>query len=225
MKNIIFQEIPIKIVTNILAHSLKLRLDKQGNVILTLPKWVTQRRGLAFVQDNIDWIKTQQAKLCATKTFTHGMVVELLGETLTIVHDKKVKRGVFIQDEKLVVSGDAAHIHRRVRDFIKKQGYAYIQEKSLILAQNLGQKPSKITLRDTSSRWGSCSSRQSLSFCWKLALAPTYVLDYIIAHEVAHLVEMNHSDAFWRTVAKIDTNRASAQSWLRKHGPDIQSWE
>lgn len=225
MKNIIIADIEVKVVTNLLARSLKIRLDKQGQAILTLPKWVSLRQGTKFVTENIDWIKTHQAKFTGSKTFVNGMQIEILGQPLTICHTPSARGGVFIQGDILVVSGNMAHIHRRVRDFIKKQGYAYIQQKALQMATTLGTRPSKITLRDTSSRWGSCSSGKSLSFCWKLVLAPTDVLDYIIAHEVAHLVEMNHSADFWATVARIDTHRAMAQSWLRRHGAEIQSWE
>lgn len=225
MKNILINDIPVKVVTNLLARSLKLRLDKQGCAVLTLPKWVSMRQGTKFVTENIEWIKLHQAKFTGAKTFTDGLEIELLGQSLIIRHTPTVRGGVFIQENELIVSGDGAHIHRRIRDFIKKQGYAYIQEKALKMAGQLGTKPVKITLRDTSSRWGSCSSARHLSFCWKLALAPTNVLDYIIAHEVAHLVEMNHSADFWHTVAQIDTHRAEAQSWLRRHGTALQAWE
>lgn len=224
MKNIIFQEIPITIIKNARAKNMRMRLDKKGNLILSLPRWTSERAGLRFVQDNLDWVKKQQEKITGPQEFTDGLTFDLLGTTVTIENRPTAKSGVFIDGNILVVSGDAAHIHRRVRDFVKKQAYAYIQQKAIVLAAKLDRKPGRITLRDTTSRWGSCSSTKSLSFCWKLALAPLYVLDYIIAHEVAHLVEMNHSDAFWQTVAKIDDNRASAQIWLRKNGHMLQAW-
>ncbi|MGN1063532.1 MAG: M48 family metallopeptidase, partial [Alphaproteobacteria bacterium] len=113
----------------------------------------------------------------------------------------------------------------RVRDFIKRTAYEYIQAKALKMAAELGKCPTKITLRDTSSRWGSCSSDKHLSFCWKLALAPDYVLDYIIAHEVSHLCEMNHSPSFWATVGRLNVRQADAQIWLRKNGTELQAWE
>ena len=224
MKNIIFQEIPLCIVKNNKAKNMRLRLDKKGQVILTLPRWTTERAGLRFVSDNMEWIKKQQEKTTAPKEFINGMHIELLGKPLLIENRPLARQGVFEEGGKLVVSGDPAHLHRRVREYLKKQGYAYIQAKAIAMAKILNQKPGRITLKNTSSRWGSCSSTKSLSFCWKLTLAPIFVLDYIIAHEVAHLVQMNHSDAFWQTVARIDSHRAEAQIWLRKHGNELQAW-
>ena len=91
------------------------------------------------------------------------------------------------------------------------------------MAKTLKTKPRKITLRNTSTRWGSCSSLKDLNFCWKLAFSPLFVIDYIVAHEVSHLIEMNHSQAFWTTVAKLNVQQAEAQIWLRKHGQELQS--
>ena len=85
----------------------------------------------------------------------------------------------------------------------------------------IDRKINKVTLKDMTSRWGSCSSAGNLNFCFKLAFAPLFVVDYLIAHEVAHLKEMNHSNAFWETVALMNTEQAKAQSWLRKNGSDL----
>lgn len=224
MKNTTIGDIPLKILVNAKSKSMKLRLSKDGEAILVLPKWTPKFMGIAFAQKNLDWLKAQKAKIGAPRQFENGTRIDLLGTSYLIEHNPKARGGVFCEDDKLVVTGEIDHLHRRVRDFVKKQAYAYIQEKAIHMAAQLGEKPAKITLRDTSSRWGSCSSNKNLSFCWKLALAPTFVLDYIIAHEVAHLIEMNHSDAFWQVVAKIDTHRATASSWLRKHGSDLQKW-
>lgn len=206
------------------AKSIRLRLDRKGNVILTAPFFCSEKRALQFASENISWIKEQLGKHKPIKTFQNGTVFPFLGETCTLMHVPTQKRGVWQEGNLLFVCGESDFIPRRTRDFIKKQMLLYVQKKALELAAHLNEKPGKITLRDTTSRWGSCSSRKDLSFCWKLAFAPLFVLDYIIAHEVAHLIHMNHSHAFWATVAKIDSNRAEAQIWLRKNGTDIQSW-
>jgi predicted metal-dependent hydrolase len=90
------------------------------------------------------------------------------------------------------------------------------------MAAQLGRKVTRISVRDTTSRWGSCSRGGALSFCWRLILAPDAVFTYVVAHEVAHLAHMNHGPAFWRTVDKLmppglGTPR-SARDWLRRHG-------
>lgn len=225
MKKIFFEHLYIKISTNTLAKSVKIRLAKDGTVLLTLPKRTPQHIGLSFVRDNLEWIKKQQEKICVPKQFTDQMRLTVLGKPVTICHNPDAKSGVYLNQGVLSVSGERAHLHRRVRDFIKRTAYEYIQAKALKMAAELGEYPTKITLRDTSSRWGSCSSDKHLSFCWKLALAPDYVLDYIIAHEVSHLCEMNHSPSFWATVGRLNVRQADAQIWLRKNGAELQAWE
>lgn len=225
MKNIFFENLNIKIIKNNRSKNMRLRLDKNGTVVLSMPKWTLQRTGLKFIQDNIEWIKTQQNKIISPKVFQNGMEITLIGTPLIITHSPATRTGCHIDTGKLIVSGDIHHLHRRVRDFIKQYAYAYIQQTALQMATVLNEKPTKITLRDTSSRWGSCSSSKHLSFCWKLALAPEFVLKYIIAHEVAHLKEMNHSHQFWATVALLNVQRADAEIWLRKNGSELQAWE
>ena len=121
----------------------------------------------------------------------------------------------------MFVGGEKEFLHRRVCNFAKKELLKYIYEKSTSYAALIDKKINKITLKDVSSRWGSCSSKGNLNFCFKLAFAPIFVVDYLIAHEVAHLKEMNHSAAFWQTVALMETEQAKASNWLRKNGADL----
>ncbi len=225
MKNDILSNFNIKIIKNARSKSIKLKVDKTGTVIVTMPKWTLKRTALAFVQENIDWINEQLNRRPTPKFFTNGLKLSVLGQDLTICHTPSDKNGTRIEQNLLIVGGNTAHLHRRVRDFIKKQAYAYIQQTAIDMAARLGEKPTGITLKDTSSRWGSCSSAKHLNFCWKLALAPDYVLDYIIAHEVSHLKQMNHSDKFWAVVASLGVHRADAEIWLRKNGSALQMWE
>lgn len=215
----------VRIEKNKRARHLKLRFDKKGNPVVSIPWWVTYRAGEKFAQDNVDWLRQYQSKQPSVKRFEDQMEIQLLGQHLKIVHQPIAKRGVWIEGDFLYVSGPIEHLHRRVRDFIKKQAYAQIQEKSVAMAAQIQRRPTGITLRDTSSRWGSCSTTGHLNFCWKLALAPDFVLEYIIAHEVSHLAEMNHGPAFWKTVGCLTNHRADAHIWLKKNGPFLQSWE
>lgn len=225
MKNDILNNFDIKIIKNARSKSMKLHVDKFGTVVVTMPKWTLKRTGLNFIQENIDWITEQLNQRPTPKTFTNGLTISVLGHSVTICHAPTDKNGTRIEQDLLIVGGDTAHLHRRVRDFIKKKAYAHIQQKAIDMASTLGEKTTGITLKDTSSRWGSCSSTKHLNFCWKLALAPDYVLDYIIAHEVAHLKQMNHSDKFWSVVSSLGVYRADAEIWLRKNGSELQGWE
>ena len=107
------------------------------------------------------------------------------------------------------------------RDWLKKQARLDLAERVAIHADNLGQRPKRITVRDQTTRWGSCSSSGVLSFSWRLILAPSFVLDYVAAHEVAHLEEMNHEPQFWALVDMLLENRKPAQKWLRDQGSSL----
>lgn len=223
MKKILLDSLPLTLIKNSRARSIRLRLNPKGEMILVIPFLCSEKRALEFAKQNKEWIQEQLKGKPDIFHFKNKDTISFLGQSLIIKHDPSQKRGVYIEGGFLIVSGEEAFLHRRVRDFIKKEMYLYVQQKSQELAAIIHQKPKKITLRDTSSRWGSCSSQKDLNFCWKLALAPLFVLDYIIAHEVAHLQEMNHGPRFWSTVALINHDQAEAQIWLRKNGRKLQS--
>lgn len=124
-------------------------------------------------------------------------------------------------DGKIWVAGPKEHLARRLRDTIKKQAKSEITELAELKANLLGKKPGRITIRDQRSRWGSCSAKGNLSFSWRLMLAPATILDYVVGHEVAHLVEMNHSKAFWDVVDRVVENPQAARRWLKANGTDL----
>jgi hypothetical protein len=124
----------------------------------------------------------------------------------------------------LCVAGGVEHIDRRVHDYLKREARKELQKSALFYAQALGVRVKRLSIRDQSSRWGSCTSAGSLSFSWRLILAPSFVLDYLAAHEVAHLVEMNHSARFWRVVARICPSVERAKRWLDTYGNDLHRY-
>ena len=125
----------------------------------------------------------------------------------------------------LCVAGAAEHIERRVHDYLKREVRARpAQGGAGTTREALGVKVKRLSIRDQSSRWGSCTSAGSLSFSWRLILAPPYVLDYLAAHEVAHLVEMNHSARFWRVVARACGHVERAKTWLDTCGNDLHRY-
>lgn len=206
------------------TKSLRLRLDKSGNLILTAPWYCRESQAISFALENLEWIEKQMQHVVPPRKFVNGDSVSILGTVYKICHNPTYKQGIKCENGALLIGGDIAFLHRRLTDFAKQELYAYIQAKAIRMAAQLGEKPHKITLRDTKTRWGSCSSRKDLNFCWKLVFAPLFVIDYIIAHEVSHLKEMNHSAAFWATVAQLNVEQAEAQIWLRKHGREIQAY-
>jgi predicted metal-dependent hydrolase len=121
----------------------------------------------------------------------------------------------------ICVAGDLAHVARRVADFLKREARRDLEAAVARYSTALGVEARRITLRDTTSRWGSCSSTGALNFSWRLILAPSFVLDYLAAHEVAHFVHMNHSPAFWKITRRLFPETDRAEEWLKNHGADL----
>jgi predicted metal-dependent hydrolase len=124
----------------------------------------------------------------------------------------------------LCVAGNAPHIDRRVGDFLRREAKRELEIASLKFAALLGVAVKRVVVRDQSSRWGSCSTTGVLSFSWRLILAPSTVLNYLAAHEVAHLIEMNHSARFWRVVQRLCPDHGRAKAWLDVHGADLHRY-
>jgi len=195
-----------------------------GEVSITAPT----RRGLAvaldFARGEAAWISGQLAKVPGPVALAPGAVIPFKGMPHEIRASAKGPAPVWREEGVIWVRGRAVHAPRRVVDFFKREARTLFEERSLAHAARLNVKPSRITVRDTASRWGSCSSARSLSFSWRLILAPDFVLDYVVAHEVAHLREMNHSPRFWAHVRSLVPDIDAPQTWLREHGRVLQRY-
>ena len=156
-------------------------------------------------------------------------MVPLRGVPHRIVHRSGERGTVWTEtrdsgDKIICVAGGYDFIDRRVHDFLKREARRELQKSAQEYAAALGVRVKRLSIRDQSSRWGSCTSAGSLSFSWRLILAPPFVLDYLAAHEVAHLVEMNHSPRFWRVVARICPSAERAKKWLDTYGNDLHRY-
>jgi predicted metal-dependent hydrolase len=197
--------------------------------ILTMPPRGTLADAKDFAQRHGAWIAARLGRLPKAAPFQPGNVVPLRGVPHRIVH-RAGERGVVWTEiresgERIIcVAGGFEHIDRRVHDFLKREARRDLAKAAQHYAEALSVKVKRISIRDQSSRWGSCTSAGSLSFSWRLILAPPYVLDYLAAHEVAHLVEMNHSARFWRVVARICGSVERAKVWLDTHGNDLHRY-
>lgn len=218
-------KIPIVIERKPQAKRVRLKVSrKSGQVVLVLPLRASQRAGLAFAQSKADWIADQLDNLPQKNIFQDGMPLSFLGTQVVIHHSPSARRGVWLDENVIWVSGRAEHLPRRVQDFLKKEFASYALKKARETADLVKVKVQKVTIRDTVSRWGSCSGSGHLSLSWRLGLAPRFVADYVIAHEVAHLVEMNHSAAFWQVVAGLCPAYRKAELWLKKNAAYLYSF-
>jgi predicted metal-dependent hydrolase len=199
------------------------------DVVLTMPARGNLADAHNFAQKNVAWIASKLAKLPDIVPFADGEVIPLRGVPHRITHRPNARGTVWIEHDEsgsayLCVTGDAAHISRRIADFLKREAKWVLTEASRVYAAKLGVTIGKITLRDSSSRWGSCSETGSLSYSWRLILAPDFVLQYLAAHEIAHRIELNHSDRFWRLLDSISPDRRRAEAWLDTHGNNLHRY-
>jgi predicted metal-dependent hydrolase len=190
-------------------------------VVLTMPPRGSIREARAFAEKHGGWIAARLKRLPEALVFADGNVVPLRGLDHRIVHRRGERGAVWIEagfdgERLLCVAGAEPFIARRISDYLKAA--------SRRAADALGVDVRRVSIRDQASRWGSCSTTGVLSYSWRLILAPRYVLDYLAAHEVAHLVEMNHSHRFWRAVERICPHVERAKTWLDAHGSDLHRY-
>ena len=197
--------------------------------ILTMPPRGTLSEAREFAQLHGGWIAARLGRLPKAAPFQLGTVLPLRGVPHRIVH-RAGERGTVWSETRdsgeriLCVAGGIDFVERRVHDHLKREARRDLQRSAQAHAEALSVRVKRISIRDQSSRWGSCTSAGSLSFSWRLILAPSFVLDYLAAHEVAHLVEMNHSARFWRVVDRICPHVERAKSWLDTHGNDLHRY-
>jgi predicted metal-dependent hydrolase len=197
-------------------------------VVLTIPPRGTVKEAREFAQKHGSWIAARLGRLPKAAPFAPGVIVPLRGTPHRIVHRRGVRGTVWNEtdggEHLLCVAGEAPHVDRRVADFLRREAKRDLEVASRRFAVALGVTIKRVAVRDQSSRWGSCSTTGVLSFSWRLILAPAFVLDYLAAHEVAHLVEMNHSPRFWRLVDRMSPQHERAKVWLDVHGVDLHRY-
>jgi len=212
-------EIPLRVRQNPRARRLSLRVDPiEGCAVLTVPPAASVIEGINFARRKSGWLLNRLGEVSPRIPFADGTTVSVLGQTCMICHAPDAGRVITCEDGEICVSGRAEHLARRLTDWLKREARRELAERAHKLAAVLDMKVSRVSVRDTRSRWGSCSAKGNLSFSWRLIMAPEFVLAYVVAHEVAHLVEKNHGPKFWKLVARLDDQAEAARKWLRRNG-------
>lgn len=210
------------------AASFRLSLPASGPV-LTLPERARWADAEAFLLRHRNWLAARLPRAARSKRLEAGEEVPVRGVPHLVVGTGKLRGRVEIVPlaglPELHVPGAPQHQPRRLFDWLKAEALSDLGERSSFHAKRLGVAVKDIKLRSQSSRWGSCSSTGSINYNWRLILAPPFVLDYVAAHEVAHLLEMNHSDAFWATVTRTLPDMERGRAWLKAHGRQLMAWE
>ncbi|MGH6769473.1 MAG: M48 family metallopeptidase [Xanthobacteraceae bacterium] len=220
---------PVRVRRHRQARRYTLRIDAPSReVVLTIPPHGSLKEAKEFAQKHGPWIAVRLKRLPKAAPFEHGVDVPLRGVAHRIVH-RKGRGTVWIEagddgKQLICVAGAPPHHGRRIADFLKREARRDLDAASRRYAAELGVKIKRVCVRDQSSRWGSCSNTGVLSFSWRLILAPPFVLDYLAAHEVAHLVELNHSRRFWKLLDRINSDCERAKAWLDAHGADLHRY-
>ena len=189
-----------------------------------MPNRASEAAAARFVASHAGWVMRQLARLPAAVPFADGAVVPVMGRDITLRHLPGSRLGVRLEGDALLVSGHAEHLSRRVRDFLKALARREFAARAQAIAARIERRPARVAVRDATSRWGSCTAAGALSFSWRLILAPVWVLDYVVAHEVAHLVHLDHSPRFWKLVGELTPDAARARAWLARHGPALHRY-
>lgn len=198
-------------------------------VIVTLPVQCDIDEAGSFITRNIEWVRARLDSLPAVVPFRDGVFIPLRGEAHRVVFAGQRGRGTVERRTsgafpELRVAGHAEHGPRRLKDWLAKEAYRDLDQRVAFHAKRLRVSPKRIAVRDQTSRWGSCSTTGVLSFSWRLIMAPPAILDYVAAHEVAHLREMNHGPGFWALVAKTMPDLEEAKRWLQIYGMDLHRY-
>ncbi|VVT32600.1 Zinc metallopeptidase-like protein [Roseovarius sp. EC-HK134] len=199
------------------ARRISLRVSGlDGRVTLTIPRGVSEAEALAFARSRADWLRGHLEGRPGQMAVGIGCDLPVEGEILRIVlgSGRRVQRA----PGQLCVPGPEESAAARLEGWLKARARDRLAAASDHYAGLLGRRYTRLTLRDTRSRWGSCSASGALSYSWRLILAPPAVLDYVAAHEVAHLAQMNHSPAFWAEVARLMPEYETRRAWLRREG-------
>jgi len=222
---------PVEVRRHPGARRLTLRVSRTRRaVIVTLPVQCDLGEAGSFLHRNIEWVRERLSSIPQPVPFTDGALMPLRGEFHSLAFIGKRAAGGVVRAQaskslpQLRVSGRIEHAPRRLRDWLAEEARRDLDARVLVHTRALGVKAKRIAVRDQATRWGSCSTTGVLSYSWRLILAPGYVLDYLAAHEVAHLVEMNHSPRFWRLVQRVCPGHERAKAWLDIHGSDLHRY-
>lgn len=207
------------------ARRISIKVDRIGGVVtLTSPSQAMLPEARRFLQTRTDWVQARQTEAVAPTPFAPGETIPIFGAPRMIVHQPYWKDPVSLKSDKILVSGAARLTGFLITNFLKAEARRRLIQATNAHAARIGVTVSAISIRDQKTRWGSCSAKGRLAFSWRLAMAPPSVLNYLAAHEVAHLRHMNHGPKFWRLVAELDPDWRKAEAWLKADGATLRRY-
>lgn len=220
--------VPLTIRHNERATRITLRIEPGGRALkMTVPYDLPEKEMDAFLTRHHGWLEKKLFEIPDDTRPVIGGIILIRGIEHRIEHTGKLRGLTEVEEtpEGTVIrlSGLEEHAGRRIAQYLKKVARADLEERVKIHTASIGKQHRDLTLKDTRSRWGSCSTAGNLNFSWRIAMAPPAVIDYLAAHEVAHLREMNHGPTFWALCARLCPGMDAARDWLKKHGSALHA--
>ncbi len=204
---------------------MRLKIRYPRNVQIVIPNRVSIKAAFRFAEAERAWVAQQISRLPEKQQLTVGGSIPYLGVPYEIVQGSGLRGGVVVEQGRIVINADVPHIPRRVQEWLRKQAKAQLSEKCEYWAKRMGVRYQRITVRDQKTRWGSCSSAGSLNFSWRLVMMPEEVLEYIVIHELSHLIHLDHSPAFWRLVSTHCPSFETQKKWLKINGTHMHKYD
>lgn len=221
------QEVLIAVKVSDRARSYRLTVPHSGPPVLTVPRHGKWADAQAFLGRHNGWLEQRLKRAVPRVPFAEGARIPLRGVPHLVTATGRLRGRVEVAHDAgaplLLVPGAPEHHARRLEEWLKVEAHRDLSERSAIHAGTLGVVVRSVAMRSQATRWGSCSSTGRLNYNWRLILAPPFVLDYVAAHEVAHLVHMNHSVSFWRSVEQALPDMSRGRTWLKAHGKELMA--
>ena len=213
------RQIPLIVRRHPRAKRLILRPNVKGEgAIVTIPTNASSADAFDLVYRKSSWLYQQMNKMGERIYFVDGVQIPFQGAQHLVRHLENGQGLVWIRNGEINITGEVEHLSFRLAEWLKKQAYNNIIPLVHQKARRINKTVSRIVVRDTRTRWGSCSAKGALSFSWRLIMAPREILDYVVAHEVSHLVHMDHSSSFWDTVDMLSKHAKNGREWLNNNG-------
>jgi predicted metal-dependent hydrolase len=216
---------PLTVMRERRARRVRIRVDaRKGEAVLVLPPRAALREGREFAQSQAAWLRARLAELPPRVEFAPGSEISLGGVNHVLRWDRGAPARVKVVDGVIRVGGDRERFAARVTEWLKRRAREKVTRRAEAVAEKIDRKIRRVSIRDPRARWGSCTHKGDLSFSWRLILAPPQVLDYVVVHEVAHLVHLHHGPAFWRAVERLMPDYGESREWLDQHGAELQRY-
>jgi predicted metal-dependent hydrolase len=217
--------LPIRRRTSVRARRLSLKLDvASGEIELVIPRGCDARKADRFLASNLNWVTARLAELPPRIPFEPGVELPVLDDWLLVRHDSRASRVPVRRNATLLVGGPRDQVEARVRTWLRETARAELLVRAQRDSRRVGRPIAGLRIADPRTRWGSCSPGGVLSFSWRLVLAPRSVLDYVVAHESAHLRYLSHGPRFWSLVRRLDPDYEDARSWLTHEGAQLHRY-